>query len=129
MIIGESEKYALKTLREHAEKTPFSFDELLDIKNNPDQCAGNMEEFVRLIPEDFRVVFTHEQQLKGMTRHLSVGCLKHKAPPIEAVKIIMGEMGFETPIEECMIYFEESEDQQVAVNVIELISGSTKMFH
>ena len=66
MIIGTDEKAELARIKQHAEKNPFTMDDILDVVNDPSKGAGNFDEFTCYIPESFKVVFSIEQQVPEM---------------------------------------------------------------
>lgn len=122
LIIGETEKQKLAALKKHAEENVLTFDDVLDSYNKQKEPVGNSPEFRCVIPDDFTVVFSHELQPSGQIRHLSVSCPgEGRVPSIPAMKIIMHELGYKSPLEECYIYLEEYEVRNNAVNVIEFV--------
>lgn len=123
LVLGPEEKESLKTLREYAETHPMTMDDLLDIINGDRGSAGDFPEFTRNIPVGYRVVFSVEQQVSGDIRHLSISYDKD-IPPLEAVELIMGEMGFEDLPDFTRVHIEDIGDGQVAINVLQLIPGS-----
>ena len=122
-LLGRQEKEALKTLKEYAEKNPYTMDDILDVLNDQSKCAGNYPEYNCYIPEGFNVVFSIEQQVIGDVRHASVICSDGGLPHIEAVRCILTELGFENPIEKCEVHLEKFSNGQ-CVNILERISGS-----
>ena len=69
---------------------------------------------------DHRVVYTHEEQLCGMCRHMSVSIpARGRLPLIAAVEMIMEEFGFRRPIEKCLVWLEEIGEDRRGVNVLE----------
>lgn len=124
LAIGPEEKEALRSLKEYAEANPMSMDDLLDIINGDIGNAGNFAEFTRHIPFGYRVVYSIEQQIPGDIRHLSVSCQK-QAPSPEAVELIMKEMGFEeNSTGYTKTFTEDIGEGKIAINVVQLISGS-----
>lgn len=126
MIIGEAEIKELYRLKKYAEENILSFDDLLDIKNGDRPPPGRVKEFGTVIPFEYYVVFTIEEQPQAGVfkkfRHLSVSVgdivTKGVFPSPAAVKGIMGMLGFTTTnLEELYkVYIE----QEIAVNVMEL---------
>lgn len=122
LVLGQEEKQILEDLREYAESHPMSMDDMLDIINGDSGAAGDFEEFTRNIPVGYRVVFSVEQQVPGDIRHLSVSC-DGVAPSPEAVELIQKEVGFEES-KPTQIFVEDIGDGQIAINVLQLITGS-----
>ena len=76
------------------------------------------------IPMGFHVVFTHEHQPNGVLRHMSVSiALEGRVPHPEAVRMLMEEMGFLLPLEECLFWEEDCGNGNVAINVVEPVDG------
>lgn len=119
LIIGQEEKLQLSTLRQFAEYHPYSMDDMLDVKNGELAAPGLVREYQRLIPFEFKVVFTVEEHVKGKYRHLSVSIPGGKYPSIEAVGILMEELGFVQKIGSSgiIVFMEE----QQFINVMEQI--------
>jgi hypothetical protein len=122
LIIEEKISEGIAGLVAHAEKNPFSVDELLDIYNLEGAIPGTMEDFTLYIPCGYRIVFTIEEQPAGRIRHLSVSVDKEgKLPNVNAVLLIMGEIGFKKPLDECKVSIETITDNYQAINVQEVI--------
>jgi len=70
----------------------------------------------------FRCAFSFEHQPVGLIRHLSVSVRQPgRLPQPIAVKMIMEEFGFQTPLERCQFWREEIDPGHEAINVIELV--------
>lgn len=115
LVINNVAKSDIAKLIEFAESNELSFDDLLDIYNNPDKSPGYNPEFNCLLNVGYRVVFTIEQQPKFKAKHISIS-LNEDMPPIDSVKLILQEFGFKNKLEDCHIYMEEN-----AINVLEKI--------
>lgn len=122
LIIGEEERQRIKEIREYAENNPFSFDDILDIKNGHEPAPGDIDKFAFRLPGGIRVVFTiDEQPLKngaGFTkvRHISLSVpVKDKLPSPEACELILVEFGFKNKLEDCYVHLEE----EGCVNIME----------
>jgi len=122
LVMGGEEKEKLHSLKEYAEAHEVSLDDLFDQMNGHRPSVGTMPEYTRYIPDSFKVVYSIEQQPKADVRHCSISC-KTKAPAIEAVDMIMKELGYENTLESgnCHVYLEDMDDGKKAVNVIEII--------
>lgn len=112
LVIDKEAKEKISKLKEFAESNEFSFDDLLDISNDPSKAAGYFKEHNVLLEKGYRVVYTIEQQPKFKAKHISIS-LNEKHPPLEAVELILEEFGFGNIID-CYVYPEEN-----AVNIIE----------
>lgn len=112
LIIDREAKQRIAKLKTYAESNELSFDDLLDISNDPSKAAGYTKENNILLDEGYRVVFTIEEQPKFKAKHISIS-LNEKHPPLEAVELILREFGF-GDIMDCYVYLEEN-----AVNIIE----------
>ena len=60
LLIGDEERQILHALKENAERNVLSFDDMLDVKNGAEPPAGDRPGFMAVIPQDFTVVFSHE---------------------------------------------------------------------
>lgn len=121
-VLGPPEIVKLKNLKLHAERNPVSLDDLFDTYNNQRKPAGDIEGFSCIIPDDFFVVFSHEEQPGGLMRHLSVSCPGNgRVPAIITMKLIMEQLGYVNPLEKCYVYMEDKNVRNIAINVIEKI--------
>jgi hypothetical protein len=122
MVIDDNVKRDLERLAAYAEKHVLSMDELLDMVNKQAPPPGDNKNFVVEIPFGYRVVYTIEDQPAGKVRHLSVSVdKKGKLPSITAVEEIMRMIGFKGELSECKVGFESIDENQDAVNVLEVI--------
>jgi hypothetical protein len=120
LLIDNEVKADLNRLVEYAETHPFSIDDLLDIQNGVLPPPGDNPERVCLIPFDYRIVYSIEQQLKGDVRHLSMSVSgENKLPSIQAVETIMGFVGFKNGLQDCMKYLEDVSENHQAINILE----------
>lgn len=122
LVIGESEKVALGKVKEYAEKNVLSFDDLLDIKNGTEPVVGDRKEHSCIIPQDFRVVYSVEKHPlkngKGFAkiRHTSISVPEEgKLPNVQACEMIIMELGFKNPLQDCILSVEEGR----AINIME----------
>lgn len=121
LVIDDNTRHQLSSLAEYAESNPFSFDELLDVKNKAIMPAGDMEEFTRFIPDGYKVVYSIENQPVGTVRHLSVSVNRRgKLPSTHSVIEIMKLIGFQNIIERCKVGLEDISPGHQAVNVWEI---------
>lgn len=112
LIIDTDAKQRIAKLKTYAESNELSFDDLLDISNDPSKAVGYLKEHNCKLDMGYRVVFTIEQQPKFKAKHISIS-LNEKHPPLEAVELILEEFGFGN-ILDAYIYAEEN-----AINIIE----------
>jgi hypothetical protein len=126
MVLDEFVLTEIKNLRQKAEKSPYTFDNLLDIKNGAMKPPGE-DGFVISIPMGYRVCFTHEfnsnkgKMQKG--RHLSVSVdTVGKLPSIESVNLLLPEFGFKAnSVMECIVSMEQFAPNHSEVDVFEFI--------
>ncbi len=120
LVLDDNFKNELRSLREYAEKNPYSMDDLLDVMNKSKPIPGDIPEFQRIIPIDIRVVFTIENQVRCDLRHCSISVKKKGVfPNLHIVQEIITVLGFTTPLNECHITKDESCDQ--AISIIEIL--------
>lgn len=118
LVVDDNFKQLLKDVRIHAEKNPFSMDDMLDVFNKIEKPAGDREGFSCFLPYYYKVVYSIEDLPAGRVRHLSVSVPSNgKLPSIEAVKLILKELGYMNELEACAVYIEA----EIAVNVVEFI--------
>ena len=115
LIIDQSVTKEVEKLVEYAEKHPFTFDDMLDIKNGEESPAGDRPEYVLKIPVGYRVVFCIELQ-KYKVRHLSVSVDGEGLPNPAAVLGIMELFGFKNSLGDCVSVWIENEK---AINVVD----------
>lgn len=72
LFIGPDELQAIKKLKQWAEAHVISFDDLKAIDANSKPPVGDDPRHVIFLPVNVRVVFSIEQQPKGLVRHLSI---------------------------------------------------------
>lgn len=122
LIIDEATKERIKEVKDYAERNHYSFDDLLDIKNGAQEPPGDNAFYSCHLSEGYRVVYIIEDQPSvGLLRHISVS-LNEQLPSVPSVKLIMEEFGFETPLEECYVYLEDTPTGK-AINVLEVYNG------
>lgn len=123
LIIGEAELAELQRVRQYAEAHPYDLEAMVDRGTGKRQPPGNLSVYRCLIPVGFKVVFSIEDhpQRTGKTlrmRYLSVSVSSfNKLPSPEAVQMIMDELGFKRPWNECHIDTEEFKGGQAIVVV------------
>lgn len=121
-IINEEITSKLKALAEHAEKNPFSLDDLLDIINGQAKMAGDYDEFTANLPFGYRLVYSVEEHPNGNFRHLSMSVdTDGKLPNDIIVRECMSMLGFKNQLENCFVSLEDISPKRQAVNVMEAI--------
>lgn len=114
-------KSKLKNLASYADSNPFTMDDLLDMYNNQHPMPGEMEKHVVVLPFGYRIVYSVETQNRGDFRHMSMSVdTDGKLPNIIAVKEVMKIIGFENPLEECIVKLEDITATRQAISVLEL---------
>lgn len=95
LVIGNNEKERLKQVKEYAETHPFSVDDILDMMNRELGGAGTDPNHQCIIPFDYQVIFTVENQPHGTVRHLSMSVPgRGRFPNPHACQMVMDELGF-----------------------------------
>lgn len=121
-IIDEEIKNKFKALAIHAERNPFSMDDLLDIYNKAEKPAGDYSEFTLVLPFGYKVVYSIEQQVKGDVRHFSISVdADGKLPNIVVVQECLKLLGFKNKLENCIVRLEDYAPKRQAINVLEAI--------
>lgn len=122
LIIDESVRESIGSLLTYAEKNPITMDYLLDQKNGEERPPGDFQEYTRILPFGYRVVFTLELQPAGKVRHLSISVDEDGKLPNEiAVQEIMTLIGFQKQLRGCRVHLENISPKRQAINVIEII--------
>lgn len=118
LIIDEEAKARIKEVKEYAERNHYSIDDLLDIKNGAQEPPGDNGFFSCHLMNGYRVVYTIEDQPSvGLVRHMSIS-LNEQLPPVPSVQIIMEEFGFESQLQDCFLFLEDTPTGK-AINVLE----------
>lgn len=111
----------IKNLVAYAEKNPFTMGDLLDSINKQLAPAGDMEQYVLVLPFGYRIVYSIEKQVIGDVRHFSISVdADGKLPNVIAIKEVMRIIGFEKEFEECIVKVEQLNPKRQAVNVWEV---------
>lgn len=107
LIIADPERALLKNIRKVAEENPYS---LVDVKRMAGAgCMDNNTNEMRtcILPIDFKVVLSVDEQPIGMTWHLSVSRKAPYHPNPVMVQTIIDELGLGVVLEDCLrIWFE-----------------------
>lgn len=118
LIIDEEAKARIKEVKDYAERNHYSIDDLLDIKNGAQEPPGDNGFFSCHLMNGYRVVYTIEDQPSvGLVRHMSIS-LNEQLPPVPSVQLIMEEFGFESQLQDCFLFLEDTPNGK-AINVLE----------
>jgi hypothetical protein len=113
----------LKNLADFAESNPFSTNELIQMHNGNSKKVGNIEGFFLWAPLNTKIVYCIENDGSKDIRFLSVSFMDARVrPPIQFVQKIMEMIGFDSPITECTVGFEEVNGKENIVIIREVIN-------
>lgn len=122
LLIDDNIRKTITRIIDHAEKNVFSVDDLLDIMNKQSLAPGEREGFGCNIEVGYRVVYSIEMQNAGKCRNLNVSINKeNRLPPEWAVKQLIREFGFKSPLYNCILNFKIISLTQNAISVQEVI--------
>ncbi len=120
----------IERLKLNAEWNPIYSEEVInDINEGKEVFIPGDSDGCTMFSNDYKIVYTHEQQKQCICRHLSISSTKHNRTPLpEVVNFVCKEFGFinEVPYEfpEGAVWFEKIKDSKnSAVNVLEPIDG------
>ena len=121
-VIDEETKSKFTSLALHAERNPFSMDDLLDVYNKAEKPAGDFSEFTLMLPFGYKVVYSIEKQVKGDVRHFSMSVdADGKLPNEMVVRECLKMLGFKNELENCIVRLEDYAPKRQAINVLEVI--------
>lgn len=121
LIIDKDMTDQIESLVKYAESNPITMDYLLDQKNGEERPPGDFNEYTRVLPFGYRVVFTIEFQPAGKVKHLSMSVDEDEKLPNEiAVQEIMNLIGFKNELRKCMVKLENTSPKRKAINVLEI---------
>jgi len=124
LVIGPEERAALKQIAAAAAADPVPLEVVQGLTTGELMPEAVNQGKKLTIPMGFVVVLTHEHQVGGVLRHLSVSIdLPGRVPHPEAVRMIMEEIGFVLPLEKCFWWEEACGPGRVAINVVEPVDG------
>jgi hypothetical protein len=127
LILGQSQRDALRQLREHAAAEPVDVRAVLELCKSAEGRAAHLERmkaFSVPIPTAFMVTFSIETgQPAGLCRHMSMSSLRHgRAPTPDAVWMICEELGFAGALDHCTVWPEDIGQGDKAINVVQPIA-------
>lgn len=121
LVINNDIKEQINKLVAHAEKNPFSMDDLLDAYNKQAPVAGDYAEFTIHIPVGYRVVYSIEKQKKDV-RHISISVdAEGVLPHVLVVEAIIKLFGFKNELIDCKVGLEDCWPNKQAISVLEVI--------
>jgi len=124
LVIDESVRTGLRAIAAAAAADPTPLETLLRLRDRELQPESVSAGKTLDVPMGFHVVLTHEHHPGGLLRHLSVSViLPGRVPHPEAVRMIMQEVGFVLPLEECIWWDERCGPDKTAINVVEPLDG------
>jgi len=104
LLIDDNVKAELKSLTEYAFKNQYSSDKMLDRVNGDVEPPGDDKNFYRIIPNDFKVVFTVETHPVGKFRHASISVGdRTKLPNPHACEEIVKMLDFDGDLSDCRL--------------------------
>jgi hypothetical protein len=120
-LIDEAVLQNIERVVAHAEKNPFSLDDMKEIVAGVKPVPGDSEAFTFYVPDGCKAVFTIELQEQGRTRHLSVSVDEDgKLPNIALVNSIMKLVGMTGNAEDMLYKLEDISPNRQAINVWEI---------
>ena len=120
LIIDEKSRVDINKLIDFSKIHQYKIDDLKKVMEGLQEPAGNCPDHVIHLPEGFRVVYSIEEQPKGLCHHLSISVDGNLYPSEVAVQEIMKEFGIKTKISQCTSVWIEKEVR--AINILDLIS-------
>jgi hypothetical protein len=121
LIIDPDVTESVRKVKDYAIKHPMNVDEMKSVLLNKVKSVGDRPQHVIKIPNDFRVVYSIEEQVDAkMYHHLSISLInKEKAlPSVPAVEEIMNLFGMGKSITKCRKIWIEN---YIAVNILKNI--------
>ena len=137
LVITDQLRREIQTVKTYAEQHIVDLASLQqkgELKEgDPCPIAGDDEKHILIVPLDYKVVYSIEDQGTGMNgkkglglcRHLSMSVNKrNRLPNPISVDMMIEEFGFTNPLYKCIVWSEQFGDQtQNAINVIEPINN------
>jgi hypothetical protein len=118
LIINPDVTELVRKVKDYAIKHPMNVDEMKSVLLNKVSPVGDRPKHSVIIPNDFRVVYSVEEQIDAeIYHHLSISLInKEKAlPSIPAVEAIMNLFGMGNSLKNCRkIWIEDN----IAVNIL-----------
>jgi len=94
LVIDEFSKARIERLKQYAENNPLTLQDVLDTLEGKKEPIGDNQHHVIFLFNDFRVVYSIEQQPEGTFRHISVSLTDtDKLPSLQAFEFILEAFG------------------------------------
>lgn len=116
-LIDHKVKSEIASLKKFSEENIWSLDNLLLQKRGKMSPPGDDPNYVRILWDSVKVVFTITEQPKFNTRHMSISMM-YSVPHPTVIEEIMGMLGYSGKLESCTVFREESGS---AINIVERI--------
>lgn len=129
LIIGDPERQAIAALIEKAAAnvTPLGVVmALAATREGGTQTNMANESYSLVIPRGYHVTYTHEQQERGVCRHMSVSVESASmgmAPSVAAVNMLAEVFGFINRAPRVISWLDRMEDGTPIVNLLEPLDG------
>lgn len=105
-----------------AELVTFAEANVVTDLENRKEPVGHIKEYCLEIPMGYRVVYSIDQQKKGLMRHLSMSVDNPgKLPSVAVVEQVCKLIGFKSELQDCYLDFEDCGGGHVAINVLEYV--------
>ncbi len=127
LIIGENERDKIAEVIKHAEENIVSLDDIKKTMGGKVPPVGDDENFIVHLHLGHRIVYSIEEQKKGLVKHLSVSVRInsiYKTPTIHAVARIIEEFKFINNLKGCLIDKFVQENGQYQIHVWEPLDGN-----
>jgi hypothetical protein len=118
LILDDKSRNNLKDLKDYAEENPIDLERMKKIVALESPPIGDDEAHVVHLPLSIRVVYSLEQHINALCKHLSVSSVRQEEPPgPDLVQMIANELDFGDIRKESVAYFEDFGTGK-AVNII-----------
>lgn len=130
LVINDDTRAQMREVVSRAEAEPVTLEQVRQLQAG-ELLPNSVNEGKTLdIPMGFHVVYTHEEQEHGYLRHMSMSitAFHGRVPSPQAVQMVMEEMGFINPLEQCLWWQEDCGGERMAINVVEPLDGDWEPF-
>lgn len=129
LIIGETQKAALRALRDKAALSPVDIHRVMEATKTDaglKRFRAWMDDYSIPLPTSYYVTFTIETgHPVGTCRHMSMSSMRHgRVPTPEAAWMVAEELGFVVGFSACKVW-KEAFSNGAAINIIQPIEIST----
>lgn len=120
LIVDDKLKSDIEKVMAYAEDHQLTMDDLLDMYNGNMEIPGDIEDRNVRTESGYRMVYSIEEQPRGMMKHLSISVdVDCWLPNPVAVEEIMELFGFRGKINDCKCYLEDYGPNRKAINILE----------